>query len=58
MPPAAGLVMTDFACMVKVNCRECPSGIRSVYFDVSSRVMNGWVPSFRRCSHLMLMLPS
>jgi hypothetical protein len=29
--------MIDFASMVKVNSREVPSGIRSVYFDVSSR---------------------
>ena len=35
--PPDGRVITDFASRSNVNCRAVPSGIRSVYFDVSSR---------------------
>ena len=35
-----------------------PSGIRSVYFEVSSRECHGFSPSLIRRSHLMLTLPS
>ena len=35
--PPDGKVMTDFASITKVNWRALPSGIRSVYFEVSSR---------------------
>ena len=55
---AEGRVITDLASIRKVNCRAVPSGIRSVYFEVSSRVWNGWSPSFSRRSHLMFVLPS
>src|SRR6266436_6566849 len=41
-----------------VNPREVPSGIRSVYFEVSSRENQGLSPSLMRRSHLMLTLPS
>jgi len=51
-------VITDFTSMTKLNCLAVPSGSRLVYFDVSSRVSNGWSPSFRRCSHFTFMLPS
>ena len=53
-----GQVMVDFASITNVNWRAEPSGIGSVYFDVSSRVSNGWSPNFSRRSHLMLILPS
>ena len=33
--------MTDFASISNENCTALPLGSRSVYFDVSSRVMNG-----------------
>ena len=36
-----GEVMTDFASITKVNLRALPSGIRSVYFEVSSRAYQG-----------------
>src|ERR1019366_8981716 len=54
----AGNVMTDLASINQVNPREVPSGIRSVYFEVSSRVYHGLSPSLIRRSHLMLTLPS
>ena len=38
---AVGHVIVDFASMANVNWRADPSGIGSVYFDVSSRVSNG-----------------
>ncbi|PZX13008.1 hypothetical protein LX81_03385 [Palleronia aestuarii] len=53
-----GKVMTDFASISMENCRALPSGMRSVYFDVSSRVMNGWSLTSRRRSHLMCVFPS
>ena len=36
-----GSVMSDFASMSRLKMRAVPSGSGSVYFDVSSRVMNG-----------------
>ena len=50
--------MTDLASITKLNCRIVRSGITIVYFEVSSRVWNGAAPSFRRRSHLTLVLPS
>ncbi len=57
MPPD-GRVITDFASMSNVNCRAVPSGIRSVYFDVSQRVIAGWFITFSRRSHFTFVLPS
>jgi hypothetical protein len=37
-----GEVMTDFASITQVHSRARPSGIRSVYFEVSSRLSTGW----------------
>jgi hypothetical protein len=53
-----GEVMTDFASISNENCTALPLGRMSVYFDVSSRVMNGASDTSSRRSHLMLMLPS
>ena len=50
--------MTDFASMTKVNCRAVPSGSRSVYFAVSSRVWAGAATTLSRRSHLTWVLPS
>ena len=50
--------MTDLASISQVKPREVPSGIRSVYFEVSSREYHGLSPSLMRRSHLMLTLPS
>jgi hypothetical protein len=36
-----GRVMIDFGSMSNVNCRAVPSDIKSVYLDVSSRVIAG-----------------
>src|SRR5205809_7974854 len=44
----AGNVMIDFASMTKLNMRAVPSPNGSVYFDVSSRVMNGRSAKRRR----------
>src|SRR5258705_193080 len=44
--------------MTKLNCRAVPSASGSVYLDVSSRVMNGWLASFTRRSHFTLAFPS
>src|SRR6516225_8194507 len=44
--------------MVKENWRAFPLPSRSVYFDVSSRVMNGLSLTSSRRSHLMWVLPS
>ena len=33
--------MIDLASMSNVKMRAVPSGMKSVYFEVSSRVMNG-----------------
>src|SRR6188474_3562234 len=57
MPPD-GDVMTDLASISNENCAALPSGRMSVYFDVSSRVMNGASEISKRRSHLMFMLPS
>jgi hypothetical protein len=46
------------ASISQVKPREVPSGIRSVYFEVSSRLCHGLSPSLMRRSHLMLPLPS
>ena len=53
-----GEVMIDRASMTKLNCRAVPSASGSVYFDVSSRVMNGRSASSIRRSHLTFALPS
>src|SRR5699024_2968491 len=53
-----GEVMTDLASMTQVNMRALPSAIRSVYFEVSSRVIHGLSPTFSRRSHLTFMLAS
>src|SRR5664279_347199 len=53
-----GKVMTDLASISQVKPRLVPSGIRSVYFEVSSRENQGLSPSLIRRSHLMLTLPS
>jgi hypothetical protein len=37
----AGAVMSERASMRKLNCRAVPLAKGSVYFEVSSRVMNG-----------------
>ena len=50
--------MTDFTPIGNVNCRACPSGMRSVYFDVSSFVITGPAVTFSRRSHFTLVLPS
>ena len=50
--------MIDFASRSNVNCRAVPSGIRSVYFDVSSRLIAGWFITFSRRSHFTFALPS
>ena len=55
----AGSVMIDRASMTKLNCRAVvPSPSGSVYFDVSSRVMNGRSASSIRRSHFTLLFPS
>ena len=56
--PPDGKVITDLASMTKVNWRALPSGMRSVYLEVSSRVYHGWSPTLMRRSHLTLVLPS
>ncbi|MNT35547.1 hypothetical protein D3C72_1715780 [compost metagenome] len=53
-----GDVMMDLASIMKENLRARPSGIRSVYFDVSSFEYAGWSVTCSRRSHLMLMFPS
>src|ERR1039458_10757177 len=53
-----GEVMTDLASISKVNWRALPSANRSVYFDVSSRVYQGWSPTLIRRSHFTQTLPS
>ena len=50
--------MTDFASISNTNCQARPSGIRSVYLDVSSRDMNGTSLTCRLRSHLIWVLPS
>ena len=54
----AGSVMIDLASITKLNCRAVPSGSGSVYFDVSSRIMNGALASSMRRSHFTLADPS
>ena len=39
--------MTDFTSISSVKMRDVPSGMRSVYFDVSHRVIAGWSISFQ-----------
>src|ERR1039457_5579393 len=53
-----GEVMTDLASIRKVNLRALPFSSRSVYFAVSSRVYQGWSPTFIRRSHFTQTLPS
>ena len=50
--------MIDFASMTKLNMRAVPSPNGSVYFDVSSRVMNGRSAISMRRIHLTFALPS
>src|SRR6185437_12428059 len=52
-----GKVMTDFASLTQVKPRAFPSGMSSVYFEVSSRVNHGASPTLIRRSHLTLTLP-
>jgi hypothetical protein len=40
------------------STRAVPSDIRSVYFDVSSRLIAGWFITLSRRSHFTLVLPS
>ena len=54
----AGDVMIDFASITKLNMRAVPLGSGSVYFAVSSRVMNGRSASSMRRIHFTLALPS
>ena len=54
----AGNVMIDFASITKLNWRAVSSESGSVYFDVSSRVMNGRSASSIRRIHLTLAFPS
>ena len=54
----AGSVMIDLASITKLNCRAVPSGSGSVYFDVSSRIMNGALATSMRRSHFTLADPS
>ena len=49
--------MIDFASMTKLNMRAVPSPNGSVYFDVSSRVMNGRSAISMRRIHLTFALP-
>ena len=53
-----GDVTTDLASISKVNLRALPFSKRSLYFDVSSRVYQGWSPILRRRSHFTQTLPS
>src|SRR5579864_123920 len=53
-----GKVMTDLASLTQVKPRALPSGISSVYFEVSSRENHGASPTLMRRSHLTLTLPS
>src|SRR5438876_9276451 len=50
--------MIDFASMTKLNMRAVPSPNGSVYFEVSSRVMNGRSAISMRRIHLTFALPS
>ena len=50
--------MTDFTPIGNVNCSAVPSGSESVYFDVSSFVINGPAVTFSRRSHFTFVLPS
>ena len=50
--------MSERASIRKLKMRAVPSAIGSVYFDVSSRVMNGRSDSSMRRSHFTLALPS
>ena len=56
--PPDGRVMIDLASRSNVNWRAVPSGMRSVYFEVSSRLIAGWFITFSRRSHLTLAFPS
>src|SRR5690348_4928437 len=53
-----GDVMMDFASRTKLNWRAVSFLSGSVYFDVSSRNIQGSRPSSRRRTHLMLAFPS
>ena len=48
--------MQELVSCTKVNWRAVPSSIRSVYFEVSSRVIHGAVPTLRRRIHLMFTM--
>src|SRR5262249_20756271 len=54
----AGYVMSDRASIRKLNIRDVPFANGSVYFDVSSRVMNGRSDSSIRRNHFTFVLPS
>src|SRR4051794_36592383 len=53
-----GKVMTDLASISRLNWRAFPLPSKSVYFDVSSRVMNGLSLTSKRRNHLVCVLPS
>src|SRR5689334_16009155 len=54
----AGNVMIDLASMTNENIRAVPLDNGSVYFDVSSRVMNVPSANSRRRIHFTLVFPS
>ena len=58
VPENDGLVMSDRASIAKLNIRAVPLANGSVYFDVSSRVMNGWSDNSMRRSHFTFVFPS
>ena len=53
-----GSVMTDLASITKVKRRAMPFSSRSVYLEVSSRVIHGSLLTLMRRTHLILELPS
>src|SRR6267143_377111 len=56
--PTLGWVITDFTPIRNVNWRALPSGVGSVYFEVSSLACIGASRSLIRRSHFTLELPS
>src|SRR5215813_9833989 len=56
--PIAGRVITDFTPITKVNWRALPSGVGSVYLEVSSLACVGPCVSLMRRSHFTFELPS
>src|SRR6185295_18862646 len=56
--PKDGWVITDFTPMTKVNWRALPSGVGSVYLEVSSLACVGPCVTLMRRSHFTFELPS